>query len=40
LDAVMVEGKLTSIDTADRQRAHNLLAEAEEHLPGSHPTHP
>jgi tetratricopeptide (TPR) repeat protein len=40
LDAVTADGKLTSIDTADRQRAHNLLAEAEEHLPGSHPTHP
>jgi eukaryotic-like serine/threonine-protein kinase len=40
LDAVVPDGKLTSIDTADRQRAHSLLAEAEEHLSGSYPTHP
>jgi serine/threonine-protein kinase len=40
LDLAVAGGKLTSVDTADQQRAHNLLAEAEEHLPASLPTHP
>jgi tetratricopeptide (TPR) repeat protein len=35
LDSVMADGKLTSIDTTDQQRAKNLLAEAEEHLSAS-----
>jgi len=35
LDAAMADGKLTSVDAADRERAQNLLAEAEKHLSAS-----
>jgi hypothetical protein len=40
LEAVTAGGKLTSVDAADRQRAQNVLAEAEEHLSASLPTRP
>jgi tRNA A-37 threonylcarbamoyl transferase component Bud32/tetratricopeptide (TPR) repeat protein len=40
LEAMVANGKLTSVDTADAKRAQNLLTEAEEHLSASRPTHP